>query len=41
MSDSEIFKIFFNEYDEKETVEEYIQKLKKILNEVYYHLKNR
>lgn len=41
MSDNELFKILFDNYDSSISVEEYFKNINKILNEVYYQLKNK
>jgi hypothetical protein len=41
MTDWQIFEMLMKNYDGKIPVEEYIEKLKNIVNEVYYQLKNQ
>lgn len=41
MSDNELFKILFDNYNSSISVEEYFKNINKILNEVYYQLKNK
>lgn len=41
MTDIELFEILLKNYDGKMPIEDYIKKLTKIINEVYYQLKNQ
>ena len=41
MTDYELFEILFKNYDGKISIEDYVKKLKNIVNEVYYQLKNQ